>query len=99
MKITRNQRRFQLVRSEDETGVSGTGVVGEGCLFSDGSVAFRWMSENSSSIWYGNIQAAIQVHGHGGKTKVHWLDPDLFDVEGVRAKIRELQDAVERLTI
>lgn len=77
MDMVRNQR---LVRNEDQTGVSGVGIVGEGCLFSDGRVAIRWMSENSSGIWYDNITAAVQVHGHKGKTVVRWLDKDAMEI-------------------
>ena len=37
-------RAFVLQRNEDETGVSGTGIVAEGVEFSDGTVALRWTS-------------------------------------------------------
>jgi len=34
-------RRFFLDRMEDETGVSGSGLVAEGVVFWDGTVAMR----------------------------------------------------------
>lgn len=78
MNISKNQRRFELVRHQDVTGTSGTGMVAEGCLWSDGKVSVRWMSECGSFICYDSVQAAIQVHGHGGRTVIKWLDPDGF---------------------
>lgn len=33
---------FELVRNNDVTGISGVGVVAEGVIFSDGTVALRW---------------------------------------------------------
>lgn len=78
MKFTKNQRRFELVRIEDQIGVSGIGLVAEGCQWSDGTVSLRWTSECGSYITYDNIEAVQQVHGHGGKTKVKWLDESPF---------------------
>lgn len=37
---------FSLVRKFDETGISGTGKVLEGVVFSDGRVAIRWCTLN-----------------------------------------------------
>lgn len=69
-------RRFQLFRIEDETGVSGTGVIVEGVEFSDGSVALRWLSDRTSTAIYGSIDDVEAIHGHGGKTRVQWIDPE-----------------------
>lgn len=38
-------QRFRLVRHEDVSGVSGTGVVAEGVLFSSGKAVLSWCSE------------------------------------------------------
>jgi hypothetical protein len=38
---------FTLLRNKDESGVSGTGVVLEGCVFSDGTTVVRWCTENA----------------------------------------------------
>lgn len=99
MNLTHNQRRFQLIRSEDETGISGTGIVGEGCMMSNGRVSYTWLSENPTLSWYDNIQAVVQIHGHKGKTRIHWLDPDAFDVEGMRAKIAELEARIREVDV
>jgi hypothetical protein len=69
-----NLLRFVLERIEDESGVSGTGVVAEGVEFSDGSVALRWRSHIKSTVVYESIRACEAVHGHGGRTKVVYLD-------------------------
>lgn len=43
-------RRFQLHRDQDITGVSGTGIVADGVLFADRSVAIRWRGEHPSTV-------------------------------------------------
>lgn len=66
-------RLFELVRFEDETGVSGTGVVADGVEFPDGSVALRWRGDLSSTAVYSGIPDVIAIHGHGGKTRVRFF--------------------------
>ncbi|KKL20937.1 hypothetical protein LCGC14_2450460 [marine sediment metagenome] len=70
-------RSFVLMRDEDETGVSGTGVVAGGVLFPDGVVALRWYSDwPTSVVFHDRGMAAVEaVHGHGGKTRI------VFEVE------------------
>lgn len=67
-------RMFQLQRDEDESGVSGTGVVAEGVVFTDGSAVLRWKTFMHSTAIYDNIECVQAIHGHGGKTKVVWID-------------------------
>jgi hypothetical protein len=43
-------KRFVLRRHEDVSGVSGTGIVAEGVLFSNGVVALQWTSEFPTSV-------------------------------------------------
>ena len=61
---------FYLVRSEDVSGISGTGAVAEGVIFHDGQVAMKWRTEVNSVAIYKNIQEVEHIHGHGGKTKI-----------------------------
>ncbi len=63
-------RTFQLVRGDDETGVSGTGVVAEGAEFTNGTVAMTWLSVVNSIAFYPNIKVLEAIHGHAGKTKI-----------------------------
>ncbi|MFI6679218.1 hypothetical protein [Kribbella sp. NPDC050470] len=65
---------FELVRYTDISGVSGTGVVAEGCVFTDGSVALRWHGANPSTAVWPDLDSILAVHGHCGATVVRWLD-------------------------
>jgi hypothetical protein len=65
---------FKLVRDEDVSGVSGTGVVAEGVKFTDGRVALRWFGQHSSIVLWESVEDMMVVHGHGGTTKVQWVD-------------------------
>lgn len=67
-------RRLQLQRDTDVTGISGTGVVAEGVQFSDGRVVLRWLGDTPSTVAWDSIEHAIAIHGHGGATRVIWLD-------------------------
>ena len=67
-------RRFELHRHEDETGISGTGVVAEGVVFKNGKIAMAWLSRHASLTIYDNMAAVEAVHGHGGKTELRWTD-------------------------
>jgi hypothetical protein len=61
-----------LRRLEDESGVSGTGIVAQGCVFDNGFVALTWLTHLSSLVWYHSIEVLLSVHGHGGKTVVEY---------------------------
>ena len=71
-------RRFELHRDIDETGISGTGVVAEGILFSDDVAVLHWVSQWPSSVvhYEKGMESVQHVHGHGGKTRIVWLDED-----------------------
>jgi len=68
-----NMKTFQLQRDEDESGVSGTGVVAEGVVFADGTTAIRWKTATSSTAVYNSIEDLEYIHGHHGKTKIVWI--------------------------
>ena len=61
---------FYLKRTEDESGVSGTGRVAQGFVFDNGKVAVSWLSEHPSVTVYDSIGEVHAIHGHGGKTEV-----------------------------
>ncbi len=69
-------KRFILQRDVDETGVSGTGIVAEGVLFSDGVVSLHWTSEFPTSVVFHHrgIESVEAIHGHNGKTRIIFLD-------------------------
>lgn len=70
-------RRFHLQRDTDITGVSGTGRVAEGIVWSDGTASVRWLGERPSTVfWENGLADAEYVHGHGGHTRIVWDDPE-----------------------
>jgi len=73
---TTDFRRFLLVRYEDESGVSGTGVVAEGVQFSTGRCVLAWVTRYQSLAIYNHIEEIREIHGHDGKTHVSWLDEE-----------------------
>lgn len=73
-------KRFLLYREQDATGVSGTGVVATGVVWPDGYVAMRWKADDheaasSTSVW-SSVADLLRVHGHGGLSKILYLDGD-----------------------
>jgi hypothetical protein len=63
-------KEFYLKRVEDETGISGTGVVARGVILPSGSVCMEWSTFHSSICLYKNISDVEAIHGHHGKTLV-----------------------------
>jgi hypothetical protein len=67
-------RRFELIRDEDITGISGTGVVAWGVEFPDGKVVTRWNGDIAQiSVWE-RIDDVAAIHGHEGATRIEWMD-------------------------
>ena len=85
---------FVLRRTEDITGVSGTGVVADGVIFPGGTkTVTRWRGGTTgvaqTCVW-DSIQDVKTVHGHNGATQV-----DLVPVDAVIGALRAAL-AVER---
>ena len=72
---TNTMKIFYLNRTEDESGISGTGRVAQGFVFDNGKVAVTWLSEHPSVTVYDTIGEVHAIHGHGGKTEVV-MEPD-----------------------
>ena len=66
-------RQFVLYRHEDESGVSGTGIVAEGVQFSNGKCVMSWRHQISSVAMYDSIHELEQIHGHSGKSEIIWV--------------------------
>lgn len=72
-----NTRTGVLHRREDESGVSGTGVVADFCRFADGSLVQEWRNENNPNLdtngpgvdYRPSMHMAVQIHGHEGRTE------------------------------
>lgn len=78
-------RTFEVFRVEDETGISGSGKVLEGCVFSDGECVVRWVAEtspgHSTSIFpsFGSFMS-IHVSPHSeNKTRTVFSDGEVFE--------------------
>lgn len=68
-------KRFVLQRLEDETGVSGIGIVAEGVQFTNGTCVLIWLTEiRSIAAIYESIDIVNKLHGHDGKTFIEWID-------------------------
>ena len=80
-------RRFELHRDQDITGVSGTGVVAEGVLFSTGWVALTWLTVVNSLVFYPAIENVEKIHGHDGKTRIVWLDNEPGKVRFMKMEV------------
>jgi len=92
---------FHLYRIEDLSGVSGTGPVVEGVVFTNGWCALRWMSRRSTVCFYQSIEDVRNIHGHGGKTELilHDFEP-LRGTRGEAAsrKFESFLETVENLS-
>ena len=69
-----SMRRFVLYRVKDVSGISGTGNVAEGVIFTDGKVALRWLTRYRSTALYDTIADVLNIHGHDGSTEVRYAD-------------------------
>lgn len=83
-------RRFILKRLEDETGVSGTGIVAEGMEFTNGTCALVWLTEVHSIVAiYDSADTLVKLHGHGGMTTIEWMDPEVIKYANSISAIKE----------
>lgn len=49
----------------------------EGCVFSDGTVAVRWLTQFRSTSLWSSFEELMNVHGHPEYgTRIEWLDAD-----------------------
>lgn len=78
-------RRFELVRDEDVSDTSGTGVVAVGVAWPDGAVSLQWRNAGNDDLATDSngmafkpapdgVAATEEVHGHGGRTRLVWVD-------------------------
>lgn len=78
-------RRFELVRTEDVSETSGTGVVAVGVAYPDGAVSMQWRNRENDDLDTDSnglsvkpapdgVAATIEVHGHEGRTHLQWVD-------------------------
>lgn len=69
--------RFILRRTEDISGISGSGDVADGVEFAKADfvvLCWRETARTKPSITvFNSIEAMLEVHGHAGLTKVVWV--------------------------
>ena len=71
---TIRMRRFLLIREKDLSGISGTGVVAEGTMFTDGLSVIHWLREPYATGVYKTLTDVVAVHGHNGAMHIQFLD-------------------------
>lgn len=69
---------FELVRNEDPSGVSGLGVIAQGVMYDDETVALRWRGHSPSTAVWDSLEKVLAVHGHGGKTIIRFMQADTW---------------------
>ncbi|MFI9235803.1 hypothetical protein [Streptomyces sp. NPDC053079] len=67
-------RPFALQRDRDVSGVSGVGIVADGCLWPDGTASIRWRGDRPSTTAWSSVDDLIAIHGHDGATRIIWAD-------------------------
>jgi hypothetical protein len=79
---TSELRRFLLVRNEDVSGVSGTGVIADGTLHAStgqATVVFRIREDAGPGVrshysYPEGMDTVEKIHGYDGLTQVVWID-------------------------
>lgn len=69
-------KRFQLNRWDDESGISGTGVVLRGVIMPSGKVVIEWREPMTTITIYENIDMFRKIHvdSHPGCSEIQWID-------------------------
>jgi hypothetical protein len=68
-------KKFHLLRTQDESGVSGTGVIAEGAMDHNGVCFLSWLTKYQSWGIYPSMETLENIHGHGGKTQIVYDEP------------------------
>jgi hypothetical protein len=80
---TLRSRTFEIHRDVDLTGISGVGVVADGCVFPDGTTVVRWREVGgehyergvrATTVVFPSVNAVEALHGHGGATRLVFHD-------------------------
>jgi len=93
---------FDLIRLEDETGISGTGAVAEGAILDHGACVMTWANSESIAT-YQNISELLKIHGHGGRTLLApkegilwWTDKIRRDTRRIDTEMVYMRDVPDR---
>jgi hypothetical protein len=80
-------KTFKMLRRGDESGVSGTGVVLEGVVFTCGTTVIHWLTpapKGSISIWDSfDLFKEIHIDSHpDNRTMLIWADGTTWSQDG-----------------
>ena len=92
-------RVFDMHRNNDESGISGTGNVGTGFIFIDGTVAFRWNGDTGSTNIYNNLDdfKAVHIDPHpGNDTSLVFYEIKTEDTETNPTVEKQVEKGKER---
>lgn len=96
-------RLFLLVRDDDETGVSGEGVVAKGVEFTSGLCLMQWIVPPAQSIVvHQSMEKLVLVHGHNGKTRVEYVQNSTVEaeqLESIEETVYALVSGVTKLAL
>jgi hypothetical protein len=68
-------KEFYLMRIEDESGISGTGIVAVVAMLPSGRCVLEWLGDEKTITMFESIEQIKRIHGHNGKTLVYTGSP------------------------
>ena len=66
-------KNFHLNRTVDDSGISGTGIIAEGSVLSNGKCIVSWLSRTSSVEIWNSVEDMMKIHGHGDHTQIKFI--------------------------
>lgn len=78
---------FDMERQDDESGISGTGLVASGIVFPDGKVVLRWNTETASTTEFDSYEDFLKIHVKShpdNKTKIHFYNLTEGEVKEIK---------------
>jgi hypothetical protein len=61
---------FVFNRKQDISGISGTGIIAQGCEFESGITLLCWLGSTPSIVLHDSFQNILDIHGHNGATEI-----------------------------
>ena len=78
LRAPEGMRLWTMYRHQDESGVSGSGIVAQGCMFANGQIAVQWIASAETDVQTKrSMQAFLDVHVHShpaNGTIITWDD-------------------------
>lgn len=80
-------RLFELQRTIDPVGVSGTGIVAQGVEFDNGRCAVTFLNGKYKTVTpHDSLDSVLHIHCHEG-TRLIWLDGSEFPILSDRPRV------------